>query len=89
MCLQIGTTLLVAPAIEHQMSLHLSSAISHSGHLSLRPAIALPLRDPPISMAPQLMESLSIHIDAHVEMKRLGEEEGEEKEKEEEGERVR
>lgn len=57
-CLQIVTTLMAAPAREHQMSLHLSATISRLVHLSLRPSIAPSLREPPVSASPQRREPL-------------------------------
>lgn len=62
-CLQIVTTLMAAPAREHQMSLHLPSAISHSVHLSLQPSIAPSLHDPPVSVSPRRLEPL--HPNGH------------------------
>lgn len=58
-CLQIVTTLMAAPAREHQMSLHLSSAISRLVHLSLRPCIAPPLHDPPFSASRATLSKLT------------------------------
>jgi len=73
-CLQIVTTLMAAPAREHQMSLRLSSTISRSLHLSLRPSTTSSLHDPHVLASPRRRESHFIQIDTHDEMKRLKEE---------------